>query len=62
MDFSWLVFVRRMLEGILDACNREKKRSYADDSADAISNGGSVQHSEQSFSDLANKSKRDQTE
>lgn len=59
---EWAKFIVRLLEGIANVTNRKKKRSYADDSGNTISNGGSVQHSEQSFSDLADKPKRDRSE
>lgn len=56
---EWLKFLQRILEAIANVLNRNKKDEYADNSADTIANGGSVQHSDQTFSDLADKSKRD---
>lgn len=49
----------RILEAILYAINRSRKKDYADSPADAIANGERVQQSESSFADLADKPKRD---
>jgi hypothetical protein len=59
---KWLNTLSRIIDGALNAYNRKKKRDAANDAANTIANGGSVRESEQSFSDLASKSKRDQSE
>jgi hypothetical protein len=52
----------RVINAILDAINHKKKADAANDAADAIANGGRVRESEQSYSDLASKSRSDKTE
>lgn len=52
----------RLLNAIIEAINREKKAEAVSNPADAISNGGSVHKSKESFSDLAEQSKRDRVE
>lgn len=59
----WLNTLSRALDGVMDAINRKKKKDAANDAANAIANGGGrVRKSEESFSDLAEKSKRDPVE
>ena len=48
-------FLIRILGAIADAFNRKKKKEYADNPSDAISNGGRVYKSDKSFTDLADK-------
>jgi len=55
-----LAVLTRILKGVLDAINRKNKKDAANDPANAVANGGSVQQSDKSFSDLAEQSKRDQ--
>ena len=59
---KWLNALSRLIDGALNAYNRKKKSDAANDSANTIANGGSVRESEQSFTDLAGKSKRDPSE
>ena len=55
-----LAVLTRILKGILNAINRKNKKDAANDPASTIANGDSgVQQSNKSFSDLADKSKRD---
>lgn len=52
----------RVINAILNAINRKKKADAANDAADAIANGGGVRESEQSYSDMADKSRSDKAE
>ena len=52
----------RLLEAILYAINRINKKRAAGNPADTIANGGRVQHSDESFSDLADRADSDRTE
>lgn len=52
----------RVINAILDAINRKKKADAANNAADTIANGGRVRESEQSYSDLASKSRSDKSE
>ena len=58
MDIAVIV---RVLKGVLNAINRKNKKDAANDPANAVANGGSVQQSDKSFSELADKPKRDST-
>ena len=49
----------RLIEVVLNAINRKRKKDYADDPASAIANGDRVQQSDETFADLAKRSKRD---
>ena len=53
MDIAVIV---RVLKGVLNAINRENKKDAANDPANTVANGGRVQQSSKSFSDLADKS------
>jgi hypothetical protein len=55
---KWLELLRRLLEGAINAFNRQKKRDYTDNVSDAIANGGRVRKSDKSFSELADQSER----
>lgn len=59
---KFLEFIARLGNAILNAINKHKAKSAADNPADTIANGGGVQQSEKSFSDLAKQSKRDSAE
>lgn len=59
---KWLDALTRLLNGVLDAINRKNKKDAANDAANTIANGSRVRKSEQSFDDLADKSKRDSVE
>ena len=52
----------RVINAILDAINRKKKADAANNSANAIANGGRVRESERSYSELAGKSRSDKSE
>lgn len=56
-----LTVVTRILKGVLNAINRKNKKDAANDPANAVANGGSVQQSDKSFSELADKPKRNST-
>ena len=58
MDIAVIV---RVLKGVLNAINRKNKKDAANDPANTVANGGRVQQSNQSFSDLADKPERDPT-
>ncbi|MFL7022231.1 hypothetical protein [Vibrio cyclitrophicus] len=51
----------RILKGVLNAINRKNKKDAANDPANTVANGGRVQQSSKSFSDLADKPERDPT-
>ena len=57
---SWLATVDRILNGVMDAYNRKKKRDASNDAANAISDR--VRKSDKSFNDVAGESERDSTE
>lgn len=52
---SFLKLIGRVGNAILDALNVAKKKDAANHAADNLSNGGRVQQSSKSFTDLANK-------
>lgn len=56
-----IAVIARILKGIMNAINRKNKKDAANDPANAVANGGSVQQSDKSFSELADKPKRDST-
>lgn len=49
----------RLLDGVMYAVNRKRKKDAANNAANAVANGGSVYKSKKSLSDLADKPKRD---
>ncbi|BAC96875.1 hypothetical protein [Vibrio vulnificus YJ016] len=51
--------IARFANAIMDAINRKRKQDASDAPGEHIANGGRVQHSEKSFSDLADEPKRD---
>lgn len=56
------VFAARIGDLILDAINRSNKKKMSDDAANSIANNDDgVRKSEQSFSDMASKSRGDST-
>jgi len=58
---DWLTALARIANGVMDALNRSKKKKYADNSDGTIANGGRVQHSSKTFSDLADEPERNKT-
>lgn len=60
---KWLDLLARIINGALNAINRSNKKNMVDDAANTIANSDDgVQQSEQSFSDLASKSRSDRAE
>ena len=59
---KWLDTLTRVLDGVMDAVNRKRKKDAANDAAGTIANGERVLKSKKSFSDLADESKRDPAE
>ncbi|EJL6304704.1 MULTISPECIES: hypothetical protein [Vibrio] len=49
----------RFFNAIMDSINRSRKAAATNSPSEHIANGGSVQHSATSFSDLADEPKRD---
>lgn len=56
-----LAVLTRILKGILNAINRKNKKDAANNPANAIANGGSVQQSDKSYDELADEPKRNST-
>lgn len=54
--------IARLINAILDAINRKKKADAANNAADAIANGKRVRESEQSYADMASKSRSNKAE
>lgn len=51
--------IARLTNAVMDAINRKRKQDATAAPGEHIANGGRVQHSEKSFSDLADEPKRD---
>lgn len=49
----------RLINATMDAINRKRSKDAANNPADTIANGGRVQSSSKSYTDLASKPKRD---
>lgn len=49
----------RLINATMDAINRKRAKDAANNPADTIANGGGVQPSPKSYSDLADQSERD---
>ena len=62
MPKQLIALFTRLLEALLNAINRANKKKAADSPASTIANGGRVQQSDKTFSDLAEQSERDRTE
>lgn len=54
--------LERIVNAILDAINRSKKKDASDNPANTIANGGRVRKSEKSFEELAREFERDRIE
>jgi hypothetical protein len=60
--FKLIDLIVRLGNAIIKAINKRKIKEASDNPADTIANGGRVQHSKQSFADLAAKSQSDKAE
>lgn len=54
--------IGRLLNGLIQHINTDKKKRYSDDFANTIANGERLRKSDSSYSDLADKSRSDSTE
>ena len=57
-----LKMLGRIVNAILDAINRAKKKDASDNPANTIANGGRVRKSDKSFEELAREFERDRME
>ena len=57
-----LDLLSRLANAILKSFNKSRVKAAIDNPADTIADGGSVQQSERTFTDLAAKNGRDKTE
>lgn len=58
---SFLELITRLIRWFINENNRNKEKQYTDDPANTISNGGRVQQSDKTFTELAEQAKRDPT-
>lgn len=54
--------IARLINAILDAINRKNKSDAHDNAANTIANGNRVRESEQSYADMASKSRSNKAE
>lgn len=57
-----LKVIGRLLEGLINAVNRYNSKKATDNPADTIANGSTVLHSDKTFTELSEQSKRDKPE
>lgn len=54
--------IASIINAIIDAINRKKKADAANNAADTIANGGRVLDSDETYTDMAGKSRSDKPE
>lgn len=56
-----LSFIVRLGNGVMNAINRKRKKDAINAAAESIANGDRVQHSDQTFTDISTRPKRDKS-